>query len=271
MIRFARLAVFALLGGMLVAAPTAPTAASTDERRQISMELVFLWKNLPISRMHIEASINDRRYTVKTRSRALGVAWAFTRWKSVTSAEGTIAGKMVRPLRYLSDSKFRSRESLIRLTYPAPGKTVTQITPLKSSEDWTTVPEAMRQGAPDPLTAIVANLRPGNTNPCNWAGEIYDGRRRYHLGFRQEGEDTLKSSMWNRYAGPAIRCRMIRKTLAGWHKKERAKKGKKRPAPTIWFARIGTAGMWLPVKLMAITRWGQVRGEIFRYKVAATK
>ena len=129
------------------------------------------------------------------------------------------------------------------------------------------MPEALRQGAPDPLTAIVARLRPGGANPCTWSGEIYDGRRRYRLTFRQDGEDVLKSNMWNRYSGPAIRCKVISKTLAGWHKESLKGKRKPRPPAVIWFARFKGARMWLPVKLVATTRWGEVRGELFRYKL----
>jgi hypothetical protein len=246
----------------------APAISSGGKQQQVAIQIVFLWKKLPVGRINIDARVNARRYAIKMHTKAVGILWVFTRWTTIASTEGRIVGQQVHPLRYRSDSNFRSSKSLIELTYPAPGKTVTQVTPLKSNADWTPVPEAQRQGAPDPLTAIIASLRPRGANPCAWTGEIYDGRRRYRLSLRQEGQDTLSSNMWNRYAGPAIRCRIITKTLAGWYKKGRTKKRKPRPAPTIWFARINGAGMWLPVKLMAHTRWGRVRGELFRYKFA---
>ncbi len=262
------LALAAPLGGMLAIAPATATGA---KQQQVTIELIFLWKSLPVWRMAIDARLNARGYAVKTTGKALGIVWAFTRWTTTSSAEGSIKGSRIEPLRYRSDSKFRSRKSLIELTYPAPGRTVTRVTPPNSIKDWTPVPAALRQGAPDPLTAIVSTLRFGGDNPCDWQGEIYDGRRRYRLSFRREGEDELKSTMWNRYAGPAIRCRVVRKTLAGWYKKSRSEKDPQRPAPTIWFARFATAGIWLPVKLVARTRWGEVRGELFRYKLAPVK
>lgn len=249
----------------------APAAANTGGQRQVSVELVFLWKGLPVFRMNIDAEITARRYDVRTRSRALGVVWAFTRWTSTSRAQGRVDGPQLRPAQYLSDSKFRSRKSLISLTYPGQGQTVTRITPPKSREDWTPVPEALQQGAPDPLTAIVARLRPGGGNPCSWSGEVYDGRRRYRLSFLPDGEDTLKKSMWNRYAGPAIRCKAMTKTIAGWHKKSLAKKAKPRPPATIWFARFKGIGMWLPVKLVVHSRWGEIRGELSRFKLTPAK
>ena len=256
----------AAIAGMALLAAT-PAAASTGQQQQVAVELVFLWRGLPVFRMNIDAMVDGSRYVVRTRSRALGLVWAFTRWTTVSRADGVVHGADLRPQRYMSDSKFRSRKSLIELTYPAPGRTVTRISPPESNKDWTPVPDALRQGAPDPLSAIVARLRPGAANPCTWSGEIYDGRRRYRLTFRPDGEDRLTKTIWNRYRGKAIRCRVVTKTLAGWHKNALKDRGKKRPPATIWFARFEGARLWLPVRLVAHTRWGEVRGEIFKFKL----
>ena len=244
-----------------------PAGASTGQQQQVAVELVFLWKDLPVFRMNIDARVDGARYVVQTKSRALGLVWAVTRWTTVSRAEGVVRGPRLHPRRYVSDSKFRSRKSLVELTYPEPGRTVTRITPPMSGKDWTAVPEALRQGAPDPLSAIVARLRPGAANPCTWSGEIYDGRRRYRLTLQPDGEDRLSSGTWNRYAGKAIRCKVVTKTLAGWHKSALKDRNEKRPPATIWFARFKGARMWLPVRLVAHTRWGVVRGEIFRFKL----
>lgn len=249
----------------LLAATSA--TAGTGQQQRVAVELVFLWRGLPVLRMTIDATVDDSRYAVRTKSRALGLVWAFTRWTSVSSAAGDVAGKSLQPRRYLADSKFRSRKSRIELTYPSPGRTITRITPPEALKDWTTVPAALRQGAPDPLSTIVAHLRPGAANPCTWSGEVYDGRRRYRLTLRPDGEETLRLGMWNRYRGKAIRCKVVTKTLAGWHKDSLKDKDRKRPPATIWFARFERARMWLPVRLVAQTRWGEVRGELFKYKL----
>ena len=130
MIRHATLLALACSAGALMTASSG--VAATGKQQNVEVELVFLWKRLPVWRMKIDASINATGYSVKARSRALGVVWAFTRMTSVASAKGSINGRGIQPTRYRSDSKFRSRKSLVELTYPA-GKTVTRITPKKST------------------------------------------------------------------------------------------------------------------------------------------
>lgn len=109
--------------------------------------------------------------------------------------------------------------------------------------------------------SVMAAVSKGET--CTGASEIFDGRRRYKLVFKEKDRVDLKRSRYNVYEGPAIRCTAEVKPAGGaWHKKPRGwlsiqEQGRKRGTmPTIWMAVLKEGEPALPVKVRVKTEYG---------------
>ena len=84
------------------------------------------------------------------------------------------------------------------------------------------------------------------------------GRRRYDIELKFDRQDKVKTD--GGYSGPAVKCTVTYKQLAGF--KPNLNKGKALPVITAWFATIDTAAggpvkkFVIPVKIMTDTPYG---------------
>lgn len=126
------------------------------------------------------------------------------------------------------------------------------------------VDSKLTNGTTDILTSTLNTMQMvAAENECDGTDEIFDGKRRYKLHFKQKDEVILETSRWNAYSGPAVRCTVEVEPIAGaWHKKPRGwlsiqEQGRERGTiPTVWFARVVEGMPAIPVKVQVKTSYG---------------
>lgn len=122
----------------------------------------------------------------------------------------------------------------------------------------------LTDGTTDILTSTLNTMQMvAAKNKCDGTDEIFDGKRRYKIHFKQKDEVILDASRWNAYGGPAIRCTVEVEPVAGaWHKKPRGwlsiqEQGRDRgKMPTVWFAKVAEGKPAIPVKVQVKTSYG---------------
>lgn len=135
------------------------------------------------------------------------------------------------------------------------------------------VDSELTDGTTDILSAalnVFQNVSQGQN--CNGTSEIFDGKRRFEIAFKQQKNETLQASKYNIYEGQAVQCTVEIKPVAGeWHKKPRGwmsiqEQGRERGTmPTIWLGQLFENGPFLPVKIRVKTDYGTLFMHLAEY------
>lgn len=135
------------------------------------------------------------------------------------------------------------------------------------------------QGTTDILSSTLDTMQAiAGGEKCEGSGEIFDGKRRYKMIFKQKAEVELEASRWNVYAGPAIQCTVEVQPVAGkWHEKPRGwmsiqEQGVERGTmPTVWFAKVSPDKPAVPVKVRVKTAYGTLFMHMTKYDDGSKK
>ncbi len=158
-------------------------------------------------------------YDLEVASRTVGVVGWVGDWKGNSFTKGTVGEDGLRPASHRADSVWRSEPRFVELTYGADRSVAVAAEPPPDKDDRDPVPESMTRGTVDTLTAIMGLVRSfANDGKCAGAYPAFDGRRRYDIQIEDAGAAVLEASSYSAYAGPARKCRVTTKRVAGYWK-----------------------------------------------------
>jgi hypothetical protein len=135
---------------------------------------------------------------------------------------------------------------------------------------------ALTKNTIDVLTATLAAMQSVSKKGfCASEDEIFDGKRRYKIMFKDVRQEVLEKNRYNVYAGPATECIVEVKQLAGKvREKPRGwlsiqEQGRERGTmPTVWFATLEEGQPAIPVKIRVKTAHGTMFMHLTRYQNA---
>lgn len=158
-------------------------------------------------------------YDLEVASRTVGVVGWVGDWKGNSFTRGTIGEGGLRPLSHRADSVWRNEPRFVELVYGPDRRVAVAAEPPPDKDDRDPVPEALTRDTVDTLTAIMGLVRSfGIDGKCAGAYPAFDGRRRYDIQIEDAGEATIEASSYSSYAGPARKCRVTTRRVAGYWK-----------------------------------------------------
>ena len=211
----------------------------------------------------LKTSFTGSSYSAVSKLKTAGVVNSFYEAVIDASSTGLVAGASLQPKKYNSNTNNEKQNQKVDLTYTASG--IELFADPAYNVDRFPVTDEQKRGTLDPLSGIVFSLSgvsQTSSKPCGDTVRVFDGRRRYDIELKFEGKDNLKSEG---YSGPAIRCSVTYKQIAGF--KPNLNKGKALPPITAWFASLdSTTGgpvksFMVPVKIMTETPYGVALGH----------
>lgn len=243
-------------------APTAPATQAAPGDAKLTYSIHVGGVHVLDADAHVGL---DEIYRVGLALETEGMLGRVAQWKTDVRAQGQLAGGMPRPQRFTAHGAWREEPRLTTLDYPDAGTPVVTLADPAPDKDREPVPEALRAGTLDPVSAIVAVLdQVGRGGGCDLTVPVYDGRQRYDLTFSDSGEEVLEASDLSSYAGPARRCEVEYKPVAGRWKEppsRRNRDGGRAPSRTVslWVAPAAPSGDMVPVRLEMDSPLGAVR------------
>lgn len=208
-----------LLSAALVGSLVLPAAAATTDHYEVEMEMRFLGMN--VGNVRLSGAVNETTVDSRMDIATAGVVRSLTGFRSEIVGVGRLNGTGdVQPERYASFYETRRETREVRLGF-GPGGEVVHLETFKRGEPTpVNVPEAMRDGTVDPLSAFFT-IR-------NWLAEVredgqgtrtlpmFDGRRRYDLDvtYLQRRPATFGGGT------PVLELRLDVKPLAGFNQGE---------------------------------------------------
>ncbi len=207
----------------------------------------------------LKTSFSGNGYSAVSRLKTAGVVNSFYEAVIDATSVGVVAGQTLQPTKYNSNTVNERMSQKVDLSYSAAGIDLFA-EPAYNTERYPVSPEQKR-GTLDPLSGIVhalSGITRSAAKPCGDTVRVFDGRRRYDIELKFQGQDKLKSD--EGYSGPAMRCTISYKQLAGF--KPNINKGRALPTISVWFANLesSTGGpvqaFHVPVKIMTETPYG---------------
>lgn len=212
-------------------------------------------------------------YNIEMQSRTYGVLDKLASWQGRFLTKGW-KGETFKPEQHQSVATFRGEQETKTYHYNKDGTFKDYSLVEDGKKKKSDADSALTQNTTDILTATM-NLMRGLSagQACNSRDEIFDGKRRYRLLFKEQARENLQKSRYNIYSGPAVSCTVEVEPLAGkWHEKPRGwasiqEQGRaKGSLPTVWFATIEDGKPAMPVKVRVKTDYGTLFMHLTGYK-----
>lgn len=237
--------------------PPAPLPAAGPQNTIQLVYTVFLG-GINLGTVGLKSSFEGANYAAVSRLKTAGVVNSFYESVIDASVAGKVDGTILRPQKY--DSAYTGEKSNQKVTLAYMDGNILLFSDPAYNVNRFPVTEEQKQNTLDPLSGIIFNIAGVSITPdkpCGDTVRVFDGRRRYDVEFNFVRKESVSSS--EGYSGPAIRCEMRYKQIAGF-KQTLTKTAL--PTITVWFATFATkeAGplksFLVAVKLMAETPYG---------------
>lgn len=237
--------------------------AADDPQKGPASTVQLVWQvylgGFNLGNIGLKTSFSGNGYSAVSRLKTAGVVNSFYEAVIDATTVGVVAGQTLQPTKYNSNTVNERMSQKVDLSYSAAGIDLFA-EPAYNTERYPVSMEQKR-GTLDPLSGIVHSLS-GITRsaakPCGDTVRVFDGRRRYDIELKFQGQDKLKSD--EGYSGPAMRCTISYKQIAGF--KPNINKGRALPTISVWFANLESSSggpvqaFHVPVKVMTETPYG---------------
>lgn len=207
----------------------------------------------------IKSSFSGNSYSAVSRLKTAGVVNSFYEAVIDATSIGAVNAAGLSPQKYDSNTNNEKTNQKVGLTYTPAGIQLFSDPPYNTERF--PVTEEQKRGTLDPLSGLVFALSGVShtaDKPCGDTVRVFDGRRRYDIELKFVGNDKVKTD--GGYSGPAVKCTVTYKQLAGF--KPNVNKGRGIPTITTWFAAMESNSggpvkrFMVPVKIMTETPYG---------------
>jgi uncharacterized protein DUF3108 len=194
-------------------------------------------------------------YAIAAEAKTRGLADLFLALRSRLDVRGRISGGALLPEAMQAETHRRGLDLYTRTDYGVDG-TVTAETRPPLSQPAVPVTAAQMRGTIDQLTVYLALARHlVSSGSCALTFAVFDGRRRYDLGFADAPSEVLPD-----IGGPARVCRIWRRRIAGFpadnSRNEATDQGK------LWLARLLPADLMVPVRMEFASEFGTFTADL---------
>jgi Protein of unknown function (DUF3108) len=241
------------------APPVEPVVQGTGPASTVQLVWQVYLGGFNLGNIGIKSSFAGNSYSAVSRLKTAGVVNSFYEAIIDATSVGAVANTGLQPQRYDSNTNNEKTNQKVGLTYSSAGIQLFSDPPYNTERF--PVTEDQKRGTLDPLSGLVfalSGISQSATKPCGETVRVFDGRRRYDIELNYVGQDKVKTD--GGYSGPAVKCTVIYKQLAGF--KPNLNKGKSIPVITTWLAPMeSSAGgpvkkFMVPVKIMTDTPYG---------------
>lgn len=261
---FAAAALFAPAHAEEAMAAPAPTPMAVPSGNSSQIQLVWLVyvSGIKIGVVGLKSQFVPGGYASVSNLKTGGLVGAFYDAKIEANSAGFIAPVGLRPTQYNADAT-SSKRQITQLRYTA------NAVQLFANPSYNTkrfpVPEEMKLNTLDPVSAMtfaISGISVSEQRPCGDTLRVFDGARRYDVEFRFVANTHLEADE-DGYGGPAVKCEVIYKQIAGF--KPSVNQGKKTYPIFVWGAPFETTApgplkrFIVPVRIETDTSYGTAK------------
>ena len=223
--------------------------------RAASLNYTMYVLGVPSGETAMTIDLASASYAMSLRFQATGLARVVTGAQSDSAARGRLENGWPTPLEYRSAGHFREEDRRVTMTWKDSTPALTDVSPSIESER-EPVPPAARPRAIDPLSAWLAQIvTAARSGRCEGSIRAYDGRVLSVWEARTGGEDMLEPTSRSSFSGPALRCEIVGRPIAGFRFGDAGQEDRREKHVTIWLGQVLPGMPRLPVRSTVETRW----------------
>jgi hypothetical protein len=187
-------------------------------------------------------------------------------WNTILDARGRINGDRLEPKDFFTRDEWAHKPKITKLHFNGKGDVVPEFDPPNTDKNREIVTKEQRQGALDPITALLQMLaHVAVDKSCAIPVPVFDGKRRFDIVGRDAGYEITENEDYGVYSGKARLCGADFKMISGeWKDREHANFWKKTETEAgrepfhIWLASPAKGLPELPVRLESTSVAGLV-------------
>jgi hypothetical protein len=266
----AKLKMRAAWAGLLALSLTGAAAAEPPRApRKVHADYLITWLGLPVYAARFTGAWNGERYAMRFEAEALGLARLANTTTIDWETRGRFEAAAPRPEHFEQTNTFRRQIRRITLAYRGNGAPAVSVVPPESPGKRPPVPEALKAGTLDPLSAAFAAVAmPADTRRCGYATKVFEGLRRTDVRLDHAGSERTPVHRVRGFERQALVCLMHAKRVAGYEEKHFRQHPEPLPPAMLWVARHAEAGLWLPVQLRFDSSFGPLYARLVRLEIA---
>lgn len=264
------LMISAVIGVCAGAAPSAALAASVlDQHNDFVATYGVYGGGIQALAIDVGFDFNKTTYVARMDAKPYGALGKLLPWAGHYVTDGVVKKGALIPGKHDRTSAWRDDKSRMFMSYNVNGV----LTKMEQFEDESgqsshkelPLDAALHKGTLDLPTAITDMLVTAtDKKTCNYAHDVFDGKRRFALTFKDEGTVKIPPSNVNIFSGAAYVCRMELVPQKGFTGKPRGfyriqeAARKKGELPVVWLGRAWNGGPIIPVRMMIKSEFGTV-------------
>lgn len=234
---------------LLLAAP----AARAQEATKLSYAIYAAGLNVLV--VDAKAELERDSYRIDLSYHTAGLLGTLFPSRIDSFAQGRWDGMRPKPQRFASWGVSRGKERRIVVDYPEGQPVVRTLVPA-TEPDRDPVPPAMQRDTLDTLSAMAELVRQvAQTGRCDGTVRIFDGRRVLETQSSTAGTEALRPDYRSAYNGPALRCDMRGRQLAGFQHDADEAEIRRVHVSEAWLAPLRPGQPALPVRVVFETRF----------------
>ncbi|MFS2317135.1 DUF3108 domain-containing protein [Maricaulis sp. D1M11] len=254
-----------LSAALIGLAISTPTGADTDEAA-IAQTAAPLTVNVSyagsvmifqVADISVSSQFHDDTYQAAARLTTAGIAALFSDADIEAGVSGYRTGPTLQPYRYSHLNHASNKGRIVGIDFPD-GVAVPDVNPPFGSMGEPPATDEERQGATDPLTALLSaglGAVAGQDHPCEGRLPVFDGKARYNLRFEDGGYDSIRTRGWR---GEAVVCRIYYEPISGYDEDEYPSDSDVAEPIVMWLAPLAEGEIHVPVKIRANSGFGGI-------------
>jgi len=217
-----------------------------------------------LAEVDLSARLGEGRYTVRGNARSVGFLGKIAKVVLSGKSSGFIVGDGVKPQahEYLLDERGRRKRQVV-MKYDKSGRPDVMAQPVfRYGSKRAPISRAQMAGTIDPVTSFVVPVKAGvsvlHPSQCQRAAAIFDGRQRYDVSLSHKASYGAYRIKAANYSGPAIRCTVRFRPVAGYRKVGfMSALAKRKASIDVVFAPVGDGRYLVPLRVRFPTPIGQ--------------
>jgi len=235
------------------------------DQRKIVAEYTITWLGMPVYSATFDLAKDGERYVMRFHAEAEGIVRLAANTTVDWETSGRLANGQLQPDRFEQANTFRQQTRRITLAYAAKGAPAVSVVPPESPGKRPPVPEPLKAGTVDPLSATFAALAmPLDAKGCGYSAKVFEGLRRTDVRLEHAGTERTPVRRIAGLDGQSFVCLMHAKRIAGYEEKHFRQNPDPLPPAMLWVAKHEGAGLWLPAQLRFESQVGPIYARLTR-------